>query len=308
MKLKIMTAANSTGGDITLPKQFDEPVRTDIITRAVLTIQANARQAYGGYGGAGMRHSAELSKRRRKYRGSYGKGQSRVPRKIHTRRGTQMYMVAALVPGVVGGRRAHGPKPFKDWTQKINTVENRKAIRSAMAATMDRELVEWRGHKLPPTFPFIIDNDFEQFKKTAELETALVKLGFADELARGSIKKIRAGRGTMRGRKHKTPVSFLFVTSKKDVPMVKAAANIPGAEVVPVEALNAETLAPGTHPGRLTLYTKSAMERLEKEGLFMKTYKGPKVEKPKKAPKKEVPVKKVEPKPVKKAEPKEAAK
>ena len=37
-------------------------------------------------------------------------------------------------------------------------------------------------------------------------------------------------------------------------------------EVHAVENLNAELLAPGTHPGRLTIFTKSAVEKLG--GLF----------------------------------------
>ena len=44
------------------------------------------------------------------------------------------------------------------------------------------------------------------------------------------------------------------------------ARNHAGVDVVVVENLNAELLAPGTHPGRLTVYTKSAVEKLG--GLF----------------------------------------
>jgi large subunit ribosomal protein L4e len=33
-------------------------------------------------------------------------------------------------------------------------------------------------------------------------------------------------------------------------------------EVVTVNNLNAEILAPGTHPGRLTIWTNSAIEKL----------------------------------------------
>ena len=44
------------------------------------------------------------------------------------------------------------------------------------------------------------------------------------------------------------------------------ARNHAGVEVVTAENLNAELLAPGTHAGRLTVYTKSAVEKLG--GLF----------------------------------------
>ena len=50
---------------------------------------------------------------------------------------------------------------------------------------------------------------------------------------------------------------------------MKAAANIPGVDVVLVKNLNAEMLAPGGKAGRLTLFTKSALDVMEKENLFM---------------------------------------
>lgn len=269
-KLKIITAKNAEAGTIDLPKQFQEPVRDDLITRAVLALQASGRQPYGGYGDAGMRHSTRVSRRRRDYRGSYGMGISRVPRKVLSARGRRMSWVGALAAGTVGGRRAHPPKPYKVWDQKINTVENRKAIRAALAATMNPELVSARGHKIPKLFPFVIDNDFETITKTSDLEKSLLDLGFADELERAGITRIRAGKGKMRGRRYKTPTSILFVVSKDATALVKAASNMPGIEVVAVHRVNAELLAPGAHPGRLTLYTKAAVERLAAEHLFTK--------------------------------------
>jgi len=44
--------------------------------------------------------------------------------------------------------------------------------------------------------------------------------------------------------------------------IVEAARNVPGVDVVTVADLNVELLAPGTHPGRLTVWTSSAIERL----------------------------------------------
>ena len=37
-----------------------------------------------------------------------------------------------------------------------------------------------------------------------------------------------------------------------------------------IKNINAELLAPGTHAGRLTIYTESAINMLEKEKLFEK--------------------------------------
>lgn len=297
--LKILNEKNAEAGSISLPAQFAEEIREDLIQRAVLSIQAANRQPYGTYGDAGMRHSSKLSRRRRDYRGSYGMGISRVPRKIHSRRGRRMNWVGALSPGTVGGRRAHHPKPFSDYSQKINETENRKAIRAALAATVDAKLVEARGHKLPKLFPFIIDNSFENISKTADLEAALVTLGFAEELARSKQVRIRAGMGKLRGRRYKTPTSVLFVVSKDSTKLVKAVSNLPGCDIMPVHRVNAELLAPGCHAGRLTLYTKGAIERLASEGLFTKNYKGAKSEKAVK----ETPVKSKTAKPAKTEKP-----
>jgi large subunit ribosomal protein L4e len=46
--------------------------------------------------------------------------------------------------------------------------------------------------------------------------------------------------------------------------LANAARNVPGVEVTTVANLNTEMLAPGTHPGRLTLWTNGAIERLDK--------------------------------------------
>ena len=82
MKLNIITAKNEKKGDFTLPTQFGESVRPDLIRRAVSAIQANKRTPYGSDPRAGMKHSIRVSRRRRKYRGSYGRGISRIPRKV----------------------------------------------------------------------------------------------------------------------------------------------------------------------------------------------------------------------------------
>lgn len=267
MKVKVFDQNKTETKSVTLPTQFAEPVRQDLIKRAVLALQASRRQKYGAKEGAGMRYSSFLSKRRNKYKSTYGIGQSRTPRKILNRRGTRFYHVGATAPQTVGGREAHPPKADKNWEQKINVKEKRKAIRAALAATMDASLVEERGHKLPEGFPFILDSSFENIQKTKDVVNALEKLGFTDELIRAQQTTLRAGAGKRRGRKTKTKKSFLFVVSK-DCPLLKSALNIMGADVVPANSLNAELLAPGTHSGRLTLFTDGALDVLTQYKLF----------------------------------------
>ena len=268
MKVPVLNKSNDEVGKIDLPEQFNEEIRTDLIKRAVLAINANSRQKYGVFPEAGKRHSAKLSKRRNVYRSGYGHGISRVPRKILSRRGKQMYWVGAIAANTVKGRRAHPPKAEKNWERKINKKERRIAIRSALSAAANKAYVAERGHKVPENYPFIANNDFEKMSKTKEVVDALNNLGFSDELNRVSFRKIRAGKGKIRGRKYKRKVGPLIVVSDK-CELEKAARNIPGVSVEVVQRLNAKTLAPNSTVGRCCIFTQKAIEKIANEKLFM---------------------------------------
>ena len=268
MKATIIDGNGKESGSMELPEQFSEEYRPDLISRAVLAIESNTRQPYGADPMAGKRAAAKLSKRRRDYKSCYGKGISRVPRKILLRRGERMNWVGAFAPGTTKGRKAHPPKADKDWFKKINKKENRKAIRSALHAVVDKQIVELRGHKVPKIYPFILDTSLEQLNKTKEVKLSLEKMGLTEELERVAEKQIRAGRGKMRGRKYKRKTGPLIVVAET-CPLTKAANNVEGINVVAVNQLNAKYLAPGAKPGRLTLFTKAAIEKLKKDQLYM---------------------------------------
>lgn len=253
--------------EIKLPSQFNEEYHPNLIWRAVLTLQANKRQPYGADPEAGKKASAKLSRRRRDYKAAYGHGISRVPRKVLWKRGSQFGWVGANAPGMVGGRKAHPPKASKILTKKINKKENRKAIRSALSAVVNKEIVMKRNHILPSIYPIILENKFEDINKTKDVLNILEKLGLRNELARVT-KKVRAGRGKLRGRKYKVSKSLLIVVSDK-CNLINAANNLLGIDIVKVNSLNAELLAPGAVPGRLTIFTEKAIEKMEKEKLFM---------------------------------------
>jgi large subunit ribosomal protein L4e len=267
MELTIRSPTNTEEGKKKMPAQFDEPVRPDIIKRAVEAVWSNNRQPYATDPRAGKKASAKLSRRRRDYRGGYGKGISRVPRKILNRNGTQMFMVGAFAPGTVKGRMAHPPVADKIWAQKINDKERRKAIRSAIAATINKQLVTQRGHATPQAYPFIISNAFENLDKTSSVEKSLSTLGLEKELLRSARKKVRPGRGKSRGRRYRTATGPLIVVGG-DCKLLKSAKNIAGIDIVSVNRLNASALAPGAVPGRLTLFTANAIDKLAKEKLF----------------------------------------
>lgn len=267
MQVKIVDAANKESGKKELPSQFNEEYRLDLIRRAYYSLKSIERQPYGTKPGAGTRQSVEVSRRRRDYRGSYGIGISRIPRKVFLHRGTRFNWTGAFIPSTVGGRAAFPPKAEKNWEQKINTKERRKSIRSAIAATMSPELIEQR-HKLPASFPFIISTSFEGIATTKDAKKALEALGLKAELERTSERKIRAGKGTMRSRKYKSKKGPLIVVSK-ECKLMKSASNIAGVEIIDVKHLNIGHLAPGAVPGRLTLWTEPALEIMSKEKLFM---------------------------------------
>ena len=268
MKINVLDLNGKEISKIDLPEQFNEEYHPDLIKRAVVTIQANKRQPYGAKPTAGKRYSAKLSRRRRDYKGSYGHGMSRVPRKVSWRRGMQFGYVGAFAPGTVGGRKAHPPKAEKIWDKKINIKERRKAIRSALSASLNLEIIKQRNHIAPEKFPFLIISQFESVSKTKDAVKVLNILGFKEELERADDRTIRPGKGKHRSRPYKTKKSLLIVVSEK-CRLIKSVSNIPGIDVVEIKNINSELLAPGTQAGRLTLYTEKAISLLNKEKLFL---------------------------------------
>jgi len=121
-----------------------------------------------------------------------------------------------------------------------------------------------RGHHVEDVqqIPPVVTSELEKLKKTKDVEEILINLGVLSDIYRvKQSRKIRAGKGKLRGRKIKQAVGPLIVVAENKG-IVKAARNIPGVDIVTVNNLNAEILAPGTHAGRLTIWTSSAVERL----------------------------------------------
>ncbi|GGL26388.1 50S ribosomal protein L4 [Halarchaeum grantii] len=234
-------------GSTDLPEVFETEYRPDLIRRAVLAAQANRKQKYGADEYAGLRTPAESM-------GS-GRGMAHVPRT--NGRG-------ARVPQTVGGRKAHPPKAEKDQGQTVNKKERKLAVRSAIAATTDPELVDERGHEFDDDLelPLVVSDDFADLVKTKEVVSFLKAVGAHADVERADDgKTVRAGQGKLRGRKYREPTSVLFVTSSETGPS-KAARNLAGVDVATAAEVNAEDLAPGTHAGRLTVWTESALDEV----------------------------------------------
>ena len=259
------------GSKVDLPESFSSDIREDMVRDAVHSSRANRRQPYGHrtHDGkkapqAGMKHSVEWWGK--------GRGVSRIMRKTGQR-------TAAQNPHTRGGRRAHGPLVEKDWSMKFNTKQKRIARDSAIAATCNAEIVASRGHRFDESlrFPIIIDkytevkdgqsdaHDPESIPlvyATRKFVAMMQGLGLGDDLDRAKNgRSIRAGKGKMRGRRRRTPKSVLLVVSQTGA-LSKAARNVPGVDVVAARDLCAEDLAPGGDIGRLTVWTKKAIEEM----------------------------------------------
>lgn len=247
---------------ISLPDVFNTQFRPDIIRRAVKSSRANRRQPYGPAPRAGMRHAVSWPGK--------GRGMARTPRLLHG--GGK----GAEVPNTPGGRRAHPPRPEKDWSEKINRKEKAMALNSAIAAVGKFEMVKARGHRISEdiTMPLVITDDFEKLfdritedytkenkrpAYTKETAKVLEALGLSSEMdrAKDGIHQ-RAGRGKTRGRRFKKPSSILFVVNDT-VKARKCLGNLPGVDIIGPTKLNVELLAPGGDPGRLTVFTEKAL-------------------------------------------------
>jgi large subunit ribosomal protein L4e len=248
VKVNVYGTDGSVKEKIDLPDVFNTPYRPDIIRKSFNILHSNKRQPYGSNPFAGTKHAtASVGK---------GRGMSRVPRLTSGRR-------AALAPCVVGGRRAHPPKPERNWKEKINKREKIISINSALAATASKEIVNNRGHKFDDkiTLPILLEDSFDSIKKTKQVIETFEKIGIYNDVLRASNgKHIRAGRGKTRGRKYKTPKSILIVSTKENIR--KSSNNLTGVDIVKPNELNIEHLAPGGDAGRLTVFTKSALKEI----------------------------------------------
>lgn len=261
MKVNIYDLNGKVKDQIELPSVFKSEIRQDIIKRAVLAIQSQKRQPYGTDPEAGQRSSAHYHGKRRMRYQMINRDMARVPR-LH-RTSPHLSFRVRLVPQAVKGRRAHPPKVEKIFKQKINKKELLLALKSGIAATADMQVVKQRGHRIDGLkgLPLILDDKIQKMAKTKDFEKLLLSLGLEEEIKRCKERKERAGKGKMRGRRYKIRKGPLIVVAK-DEGISKAAANLPGVDVDLVDQISIENLAPGSHAGRLTIWSKSAIEKL----------------------------------------------
>lgn len=129
-----------------------------------------------------------------------------------------------------------------------------------------------RGHNVSSVaeVPLVISSTAFAGAAIAKTSAALALLravGAGPDIEKAhKSRKLRPGKGKLRGRRHKQRRGPLVIYSPEEDggELVKAYRNIPGVEISSVYALNLLQLAPGGHLGRFIVWTSAAFAALDK--------------------------------------------
>ena len=251
----ISVTGDKTLTQVPVPAVFSAPIRADVVHSVFTRINKNKRQAYAVNVMAGKQGSSE----------SWGTGRAvaRLPRIGGG--GTHASGSGARANMARGGNMFAPTKIWRRWHVRVNHNEKRYATASAIAASGVTSLVQARGHRVEQVqeLPLIVANDFESVKKTKEAVAVLKAVGAGSDILKVvKLKKLRAGKGKMRGRRT-TQRRGPLVVYAQDNGIVKALRNVPCVETAPVTALGLLQLAPGAHLGRFVIWTQAAFEALD---------------------------------------------
>ena len=152
---------------------------------------------------------------------------------------------------------------------KVLTMSRRFAVASALAASSVPALLLARGHRISsvPEVPLVVSSEAVKGLVKTQAAVALLKaVGAGPDVVKvQKSRKLRAGKGKLRGRRQRQRRGPLVVynpeTDGKE--LVRAFRNIPGVETSPVTALNLLQLAPGGHLGRFIIWTSDAFKTLD---------------------------------------------
>lgn len=256
MRAEVIGLDGKSAGEVEVPNVFSTQLRPDLVRRMFWIVGSHKLQPKGRDPLAGERTTAET------HSPPTGTGRSRIPRVKGDR--YSRADAAAGVASVVKGRLPHPPRSEKVIHLGANKKESRLATDSAIAYTASIDAVVARGHRVRErALPVVVADEIETVEKTAELVSFLEKLDLRGELERVDKRtKRNSGKRRLRGRVYRTGVGPLIVVTN-DRGVGKAAGGIPGVGIVKVGSLSVLDLAPGGVPGRLTLWTESALGALE---------------------------------------------
>jgi large subunit ribosomal protein L4e len=246
--------------EVELPAVFSTDVNLGLISRAAISDQTRRYQPKGNDPRAGLETSARYRGRKEDFGSGKNKGTAIRPREVLPK---GRLGKVKRIPSAVKGHRAHPPHVNKVIIEQMNRKEYAVALRSAIAATAHKEFVSARGHKLSASIklPIIVESSFESISKTSQVYGALSSL-IPEDLARCEKPRPRVGIRARRG--GKTYPKSAIIAVSKDAPVLKAARNIPGIDIVKASDLSVEKLAPGAKAGRLAIYTEAALAEVSK--------------------------------------------
>lgn len=240
-----------------LPALFSTPHRDDLIKRAVLSEESKTYQPKGSYRWAGLNTSAKYRGRKEMFGAVKNKGIPHLPHEVLPK--GQLGKVKR-VPHSVKGRRAHPPKTSEIIIEEMNQREYLLALWSAIGSTTDKALVSKRcGFDV--SAPYVLDNSFEKLVKTKNVLDVFNSLKLSSLVEKSKNKRKAISGVRHRSVRTKAPRGPLVVVGD-GCTALKAGRNIPGVSVVKASELKVRLLAPGTHAGRLTLYTENALAKI----------------------------------------------
>ena len=148
----------------------------------------------------------------------------------------------------------------------------RFATVSAIAASAVPSLLFARGHRISqaPEIPLVISSAAftdSRLTKTSNALKLLSAVGAGLDVDKvKKSKKLRAGKGKLRNRRHKQRRGPLVIFNPEEdgKELNRVFRNVPGVESCNVYALNLLQLAPGGHLGRFIVWTSSAFAALDK--------------------------------------------
>jgi large subunit ribosomal protein L4e len=238
-----------------LPEVFSREFNEDIVRRALLAEQSYGYQPQGHYLLAGMSTSASYTGRYGTYRTQRHTGLPPRPRQRLAKGGIG---AVRKIPSAVKGRRAHPHKVEKMIVERINRKEYAKALSSAVAGTGNAALIKQYHTYQKGALPIVVSPQIEKISKTKELIRVLAALGLSDDVARSHDPRIKTGRRRVKRRYFRKSV---LIVAKDAGNVGKAGRNIPGVDVVGVDNLRINLLAPGAKP-RLTLWSEAAIDSI----------------------------------------------
>jgi len=261
-KINLIDSNGKSSGELNTTI-FDGLIRLDIVQKIAEIEKLETKQPYAPYLWQGMETSASgnVKHNRHVWKTDRGKGLSRYPKKRMSDKGDRFVWVAAVIPGVRGGRTAHPPKVLRREL-KINKKEKIAGMLSCLAMTVSSEelgkkYASLQNKKIALKLPLILQSKVLNLK-TKEFFGFLRNL-LGEDLWNIAIqnKEIRAGKGKKRNRRYKSNAGMLLVIGNKEEKKIN------GLDVVKAKELKIMDIF--ANGARLTAFTEAAVKDLEEK-------------------------------------------